>query len=154
MDVASRSSGCHLPRGFERLFVQKVSVSIGTSVTLCRLRLAMNARDRRYGLCADRLLNSLTSRTRCRLRPADPAMVTSTEPKPEDFFVSRSGVCVYVACGGQTYRVQFAAPDAHGVVTEGLPQGADEALALARTALLKHRETLSKLFEEVALRRT
>ena len=81
-------------------------------------------------------------------------MAISTEPKAEDFFASRSGVCVYVALRGETYRVQFATTDAHGVVTEGLPQGAEEAAQLARTALVKHRAALSKLFEAVALRQT
>jgi hypothetical protein len=81
-------------------------------------------------------------------------MLTSTEPKAEDFFASRSGVCVYVAVRGQTYRVQFAGTDAHGVVTEGTPQGAEEALDLARAARRKHQGALSKLFEEVALRQT
>ena len=81
-------------------------------------------------------------------------MVTNPELKAEDFFATRSGVCVYVPLRGQTYRVQFAATDAIGVVTEGSPQGAEEALELARTALVKHRVALAKLFEEVALRRT
>lgn len=81
-------------------------------------------------------------------------MGTYTEPKAEDFFTTRAGVCVYVALRGETYRVQFADTEAHGVVTEGTPQGAEEALALARTALAKHQVAVSKLFEEVALRKT
>ena len=80
--------------------------------------------------------------------------MTSYEPKAEDFFVSRSGVCVYVTLNGNTYRIQFAGTDAHGVVTEGVEQGAKEAVELARAALVKHRGALSKLFEEVALRKT
>ncbi|HKY38454.1 MAG TPA: hypothetical protein VJN18_21070 [Polyangiaceae bacterium] len=77
-------------------------------------------------------------------------MATSAELHPEDFFASRSGVCVYVTLRGQTFRVQFASADAHGVVTEGTSPEAAAALDLAKAALQKHQAALAPLFEKVS----
>jgi hypothetical protein len=77
-------------------------------------------------------------------------MATAVELQPEEFFASRSGVCVYVKLRGQTFRVQFASADAHGVVTEGTSPDAAAALDLAKAALHKHQAELAPLFEKVA----
>jgi hypothetical protein len=76
-------------------------------------------------------------------------MAAGTELHPEEFFASRSGVCVYVTLRGQTFRVQFVSADAHGVVTEGTSQDAAAALDLAKAALQKHQAALAPLFEKV-----
>jgi len=76
--------------------------------------------------------------------------VPSVEPNADDFFASRSGVCVYVTVRGTSFRVQFASASAHGVVTEGAPEWAELALEVARAAVQKHRATLAPLFEKVA----
>ena len=61
-------------------------------------------------------------------------MPSGTEPGVEAFFASRGGVCVYVKVEGHNFRVQFAAPDAHGTVSEGADgPAADKALTLARS---------------------
>jgi len=75
-------------------------------------------------------------------------MAPSLEPNADEFFASRSGVCVYVTVRGTAFRVQFASASAHGVVTEG--EGAQVALELARAAVRKHQATLVPLFEKVA----
>lgn len=72
-----------------------------------------------------------------------------TEPKADEFFASRSGVCVYVNIDGQAVRVQFASVDAQGVA-EGSSPHAELAIAEAKSALQKHRIELSPLFERVA----
>lgn len=71
-----------------------------------------------------------------------------------DFFASRAGVCVYVKGRRGVFRVQFAAPDAHGVVQDDDREGAAEALEVARAALRRHATQLAPLFEEVARKRT
>jgi hypothetical protein len=77
-----------------------------------------------------------------------------TVPGVDDFFASRSGVCVYVTSRGHKFRIQFVAADAMGVVVEGPAQGADEALECARVVMQTHRTELAKLFERVARGRT
>jgi hypothetical protein len=77
-------------------------------------------------------------------------MPPSPEVKLEHFFASRSGVCVYVAVGKRSYRVQFADATSQGVVVEGGQDGAEAARRIARRALLEHREGLMPLFEKVA----
>jgi hypothetical protein len=72
-----------------------------------------------------------------------------TEPKVDEFFASRSGVCVYVNIGGQAVRVQFASVDAHGVA-ESSSANAEAAIVAAKTALQKYRVELTPLFERVA----
>lgn len=72
-----------------------------------------------------------------------------TEPRADEFFASRSGVCVYVNIDGQAVRVQFASVDAHGVA-EGASPDAEEAIRAAKSALQKHRAALVPLFERVA----
>jgi hypothetical protein len=59
-------------------------------------------------------------------------VATLVELQPEKFFASRVGVCVYVVVSGQTFRVQFEAPDAHGAVETGAGQDARAALEIAR----------------------
>jgi hypothetical protein len=54
-------------------------------------------------------------------------MSRSRELKIQNFFASRAGVCVYVAVGARTFRIQFATPDSLGVVVEGGQEGAEEA---------------------------
>lgn len=81
-------------------------------------------------------------------------MATTDRVKPEQFFASRSGVCVYVTIQRRAFRIRFASMDAHGVVAEGQGDGADDALHLARTALHQHSATLAPLFEKVARRMT
>jgi hypothetical protein len=71
------------------------------------------------------------------------------EPRADEFFASRSGVCVYVNLDGQAVRVQFADLDAHGVA-EGDSPDAEEAVRIAKSALQKHRAELGPLFERVA----
>ncbi|HKY39304.1 MAG TPA: hypothetical protein VJN18_25375 [Polyangiaceae bacterium] len=78
----------------------------------------------------------------------------AAEPQPDDFFTSRSGVCVYVKVHTHTFRVQFATADSQGVVTEGTAEGAEVALQLARAAVQKHQAALAVLFENVARRLT
>lgn len=82
-------------------------------------------------------------------------MPSRAELGVDAFFASRAGVCVYVKVDGRDFRVQFAAPDAHGTVSEG-GEGvsADKALQLARAALAKHGAALNGLFEKVARART
>ena len=77
-------------------------------------------------------------------------MATPVEPQPEDFFASRSGVCVYVTLRGQTFRVEFGSADAPGEVTEGTSQDAAAALELAQVALQKHQVALAPLFDKVS----
>jgi len=77
-------------------------------------------------------------------------MAEIQEPKPENFFASRSGVCVYVVVGGRALRVQFAHVDAEGVVVEDGREGADEARRIARRAVRKHMTHLAPLFDKVA----
>jgi hypothetical protein len=72
-----------------------------------------------------------------------------TEPKADEFFASRSGVCVYVNIGGQAVRVQFATVDAQGVA-EGSSPNAEAAIVEAKSALQKYRAELTPLFERVA----
>jgi hypothetical protein len=72
-----------------------------------------------------------------------------TEPKADEFFASRSGVCVYVNIDGQAVRVQFASVDAHGIAESSSPN-AEAAIVAAKTALQKHRAELAPLFERVA----
>ena len=72
-----------------------------------------------------------------------------TEPKADEFFASRSGVCVYVNIDGQAVRVQFASVDAHGVAESSSPN-AEAAVVAAKTALQKYRAELAPLFERVA----
>jgi hypothetical protein len=74
----------------------------------------------------------------------------SPELTVENFFASRSGVCVYVTIRKQTFRVQFVDAAAQGVVVEGSADGADEALLVARSALKQHAEALEPLFAKVA----
>ena len=75
-------------------------------------------------------------------------------PEADDFFSSRSGVCVYVAVGQHRFRVQFADLDARGIVTEREHPDAALAASLARVAVQKHRLALTKLFEEAGRRKT
>jgi len=77
-------------------------------------------------------------------------MAESQEPKPANFFASRSGVCVYVVVGGHTVRVQFAHVDSEGVVVGGSHAAAEEARRIARRALRKYQAELAPLFEKVA----
>jgi hypothetical protein len=79
-------------------------------------------------------------------------MPAETELKFESFFASRSGVCVYVNVGKRAFRVQFATPDAIGVVVEGGSDGdgAKEARHLAAAALRRHASALAPLFAKVA----
>jgi hypothetical protein len=79
---------------------------------------------------------------------------TLDEPRAEDFFLSRSGVCVYVTVQNHAFRVQFVAPTAQGVVAEQEHDAAEEALDIARAALRRHEAELAPLFEKVALKLT
>lgn len=79
--------------------------------------------------------------------PAMP-METDGELKPEAFFVSRAGVCVYVTIGRENIRVQFETIDGEGKVTDPSQVGALRAIQLARQALHLHREALAPLFEK------
>lgn len=81
-------------------------------------------------------------------------MSPTTEPDADAFFASRQGVCVYVNVEGHNFRVLFAAPDAHGTVSEGEGPAADKALKLARSAMQKNGPALAGLFEQVARART
>jgi hypothetical protein len=77
-------------------------------------------------------------------------MVTASEIKVEHFFASRGGVCVYVTVRRRAFRVQFASPQAQGVVAEAEHADAEEALGLARAALERYAVGLTPLFEKVA----
>ena len=72
-----------------------------------------------------------------------------TEPRADEFFASRSGVCVYVNIDGQAVRVQFANVDAQGVA-DGASPNAEEAIRIAKLALQKYRTELGPLFDRVA----
>lgn len=74
--------------------------------------------------------------------------------KAGNFFASRSGVCVYVTVRKVAVRVQFATPDANGVVVEGPREVAEEAIRIARAALSLHASGLAPLFDKVARRTT
>lgn len=76
--------------------------------------------------------------------------MSTAELAADSFFASRAGVCVYVTIGKHRFRVQFADARAHGVVTEGEREGADEAVRVARTALREHEAALVPLFAKVA----
>ena len=76
-------------------------------------------------------------------------MSVSRELKIDNFFASRAGVCVYVAVGARTFRIQFATPDSLGVAVEGGQEGAEEARRIARRALSLHVEQLAPLFKKV-----
>lgn len=80
-------------------------------------------------------------------------MSSVEELKAEQFFVSRTGVCVYVTVQRRSFRVQFASVDAHGVVV-GQGEGAEAARLAAQAALKKHAAILAPLFEEVSRRMT
>jgi hypothetical protein len=80
-------------------------------------------------------------------------MSSAEELKAEQFFVSRSGVCVYVTVQRRSFRVQFASVDSHGVVI-GQGAGAEAARVAAHAALKKYAAVLAPLFEEVSRRMT
>jgi hypothetical protein len=75
-------------------------------------------------------------------------METDGELKPEAFFVSRAGVCVYVTIGRENIRVQFESIDDEGRVADASQEGAPRAIQLARQALHAHRAALGPLFEK------
>jgi hypothetical protein len=79
---------------------------------------------------------------------------SASEPPLGAFFISRTGVCVYVYVQGKRYRVQFTDPRAHGVVTGPDDSGGERALTLARAALERHRAELGQLFDRLAHRTT
>jgi CheY-like chemotaxis protein len=81
-------------------------------------------------------------------------MSPSGELKVENFFASRAGVCVYVAVGSRTFRIQFATPDCLGIAADGGHDGAEEACRVARRALSLHFEQLNPLFQKVDQART
>lgn len=81
-------------------------------------------------------------------------LTTADEPEAENFFVSRSGVCVYVTVQSRTFRVQFVTATAQGVVADQPHEGADQALDLARSALQRHEAKLAPLFEKAARKAT
>jgi hypothetical protein len=78
----------------------------------------------------------------------------ATDVDVDDFFASRSGVCVYIPLRGRTVRVQFASPTAGGVVAGGSEDADDEALAIARAALQRYQDKLAPLFDKVARKMT
>lgn len=78
-------------------------------------------------------------------------MSTGIEPTAEEFFVSATGVCVYVNICGRAVRVQFESPDGPGVAAQGMMAGdADEALAAATSVLERCKSQLRPLFERAA----
>lgn len=77
-------------------------------------------------------------------------MQVADDLKAKDFFASRGGVCVYVTVRKRAVRVQFATPDAHGVVTDASREDAEEAIHIARAALRQHAQSLAPLFDRVA----
>jgi hypothetical protein len=77
-------------------------------------------------------------------------MPESTELKLENFFASRSGVCVYVTVGKRSYRVQFVDATSIGVVVEGGQDDAEVARAIAHHAMRQHVLGLRHLFEKVS----
>jgi CheY-like chemotaxis protein len=81
-------------------------------------------------------------------------MSTSGELGFESFFASRAGVCVYVALGARTFRIEFATPDSPGIAADGGHDGAEEACCVARRALSLHFDRLTPLFEKVNQART
>lgn len=83
-------------------------------------------------------------------REKNGTMQGSSELKPENFFASRTGVCVYVTVAKETFRVQFADAKAHGVVVEGSREGAEAARHIAHMAMREHAAGLAPLFEKVA----
>lgn len=78
--------------------------------------------------------------------------MSGSDLRLESFFASRSGVCVYVTVAKRAFRVQFAAPDAIGVVADHghEAESAEEARRVARLALREHAQALAPLFEKVA----
>ena len=72
------------------------------------------------------------------------------EPKAEAFFASASGVCVYVDVRGRAVRVQFESAIGPGIAQETDGSRAAEALAVAGSALERHRVHLQPLFDKVA----
>lgn len=81
-------------------------------------------------------------------------MTAGAELRAQDFFASRSGVCVYVTVSQHRFRVHFVDEEARGVVDDEAREGASEALRLAREALRRNRSELGALFEKVARSRT
>jgi hypothetical protein len=76
-------------------------------------------------------------------------MATGTELKAEQFFASRSGVCVYVTVQSRVFRIHFTSFNERGVVeTQGA--GAEDARAIAQAAFQQHAAALAPLFEKVA----
>jgi len=80
--------------------------------------------------------------------------MTAGQLKAQDFFASRSGVCVYVIVSQHRFRVQFVDEASRGVIDDDAHEGAAEALRQARDALEKYRAELVPLFEKVARSRT
>ena len=75
-------------------------------------------------------------------------METGGDLKPEAFFVSRAGVCVYVTIGKANIRVQFDSIDHDGKVADPSQEGAPRAIQIARQALQAHRDALTPLFDK------
>ena len=75
--------------------------------------------------------------------------MAGAETSVGEFFVSRSGVCVYVTVRGHAFRVRFETAHAPGVA-EGVAQGAEEALQRARLAADARKAELAPLFERAA----
>jgi hypothetical protein len=74
----------------------------------------------------------------------------SSSIKLQSFFASRACLCVYVAVGKQSFRVQFVDEASQGVVVNGNHAGAEEARRIAKRALEEHAEALRPLFRKVA----
>jgi hypothetical protein len=75
------------------------------------------------------------------------------EPAAKDFFASAEGVCVYVNVRGRAFRVRFETPDGPPSISGTTQKGSEEAAALAGRALVKHRDELAHLFQQVELER-
>jgi hypothetical protein len=72
-------------------------------------------------------------------------------PRPDAFFASRSGVCVYVSVEGRAIRVCFESLDGEGRMEgEEPPNIAAAAVAAATEAFQGCKSTLTPLFEHIA----
>jgi len=74
--------------------------------------------------------------------------------KVEQFFASRTGVCVYVTVQHRLFRVRFVSIDAQGIVVDGQGEGAEDARRAARAALQQHAARLAPLFEKASRAKT
>lgn len=72
------------------------------------------------------------------------------EPKPDSFFATAAGVCVYVQVGRRAVRVQFASSTAPAAIDGYHEPGTREAIAVATKAFEAHKRRILPLFDCIA----